>query len=287
MLAGGRQRKIACREMTRAARGVDIGSRRKRVGRAIFAAKTEEHQLGAIVKLNTHPIPAGLIGFQHVSEEFVVHPRAAGEFKLPALEREGAARLQARERNVVRGAAGARGLGAHAVYAMNHRRFGGGEIEPQLELAADRFEPREPGAPVSVPDDAAHRVHARQPRPGAIDALGMMEAARSNIGQCQVRQIKIGWIPDAARRAILLTNGLPEKSQLETKAPALRIFEIPGPIPPFGAKLRMRVVIARELVAIAWLGHGENQEGGESFDHGGYSSWTTSIGLSDAARRAG
>src|SRR5260370_36763 len=73
------------------------------------------------------------------------------------------------------------------------------------------------------------------------------------IADRESREVEILHIPGRSVRGIA-ADGLPEESQFESKAPAVRRFQIPGVIPPLSLKIRVIEMVAREFVTVSRQG---------------------------------
>src|SRR5579883_864032 len=107
--------------MERFSLGVDVGSRRVRVGRSVFPPELVKHQFSVVCKLKAEPVPSDLCRVELIGKEFVVHPARATDRDRLSVQLERAAGLQARKCNVVGGVALASPLLADAVFAIDHR----------------------------------------------------------------------------------------------------------------------------------------------------------------------
>ena len=88
--------------MYRTVAAIDVGSRGKRIDRAILAPDVEEHQFRVVVQLQAEPIPPHLLGFQLVGEKLMVHPGGSRDLIGLPSHKQIARRVQACEGNVVR-----------------------------------------------------------------------------------------------------------------------------------------------------------------------------------------
>ena len=103
--------------------GVDVGARGEWIERAILPANMKEHQFRAVLELEAEPIPADLVGFELMSEEFVIHPGETRNFEAFTVYFEGSGGRQAGQRNVVGGVACSFGFLADAVFALDDGRL--------------------------------------------------------------------------------------------------------------------------------------------------------------------
>src|SRR5260370_22120623 len=68
-----------------------------------------------------------------------------------------------------------------------------------------------------------------------------------------MREVEIPHLPDGGLRGIA-ADGLPKESQFESESPAVRGFQIPSVVPPFGLKIRVIKMIARKFVTVSRQG---------------------------------
>ena len=91
---------------------------------ALRVADAEQHQVGAVVELDAHPVPADLDFHQVVREELVIHPGLTLDRELLAPDSDGPGGGHAGEREVVGGGPRVAGdLAAHAVAAVHDHGF--------------------------------------------------------------------------------------------------------------------------------------------------------------------
>src|SRR5260370_38467517 len=69
-----------------------------------------------------------------------------------------------------------------------------------------------------------------------------------------MREVEIPHLPDGGLRGIA-ADGLPKESQFESESPAVRGFQIPSVVPPFGLKIRVIKMIARTFVTVSRQGY--------------------------------
>ena len=245
--------------MGRAARGVHERAGRERVGVPVDAAQAVQHQLGAVVELQAEPVPARLLGRQLVGEELVVHPREPLDLEPLPLDLEGARGDQARERDVVRRAAGPRGLLAHAVDAVDDGGFRRAQREARGEGRRHRLQLLMVAVPVhlpvAVPDAPRLEAGAGKSRARAVHALVVEEAAPLQVAEREVGEVDVADLPRRrrGRQAFRAAVGdrLPEERQLEAEGPAVAGPQVPRVVPPLGAELGVAEVVAGEFEAVA------------------------------------
>ena len=228
----GRHRKLARAEVPRAPARIHIGSGGIRVRRAVLAAQAEQHQLRAVGELQAEPVPAALFGRELVREELVVHPRQAFHREALPVDLDFPGRCQPRERNVVRRPSLARGLLAHAVHPVYHRRLLRAQIQREAEAFRHGLQPLarhaarrrviQPPArlPVAVPHTRLRQIRPGQARSGAVQPFAVQEAAPVDVAERQVRQPGIAHVPHAGR-PFRSVYALAEECEFESKAAPL------------------------------------------------------------------
>ncbi len=83
-------------QMRRLSVGIYVSAGGVRINRAILAANVKEHHFRLVIELEAQPIPAGLVGFKLMGEEFMVHPTGTGYFHFPITELDWTGGRQAR-----------------------------------------------------------------------------------------------------------------------------------------------------------------------------------------------
>src|SRR5712664_2465326 len=104
--------------------------------------------------------------------------------------------------------------------------------------------------PIDVPDAAEGLVHCGDARAGSIRSFRMIKLSAIQIAQSEMREVEILHVPSSGLSGIT-ADGLPEESQFESEPPAVNRFQISGVVPPFGLKIRMIEMVAREFVAVS------------------------------------
>ncbi|TKS58753.1 MAG: hypothetical protein EWM73_03420 [Nitrospira sp.] len=116
-------------------------------------------------------------------------------------------------------------------------RFGAPSIDPDVEPITRRT-----GFPQTGPADFLRKVEPT-----------LTEIAHGKMGQVQLRD---GPLRRQGLR-LIARHATAEEGELIAEGPAVLRRELAGVVPPFGAKLIMRSVIAREGVSIAFRGDPE------------------------------
>src|SRR5437016_3421232 len=155
----------------------------------------------------------------------------------------------------MRSFAGAFRLLAYATRSVNDQRFDGLETEMESKLLTGGIQrltvPAPLRGPVSIPYAPLLETCASHARSGPIQPLVGVEVFAIDIGERQVRQVRV---VDAPRGTVLdrlaAALALPEEHQLESEALSIGGAQVPGVIPPLGAKVRMLEVIAWKCVMV-------------------------------------
>src|SRR6266513_5980465 len=206
---------------------------------AVFPAHAKRHQRAAVEQVDPGPVPAGGLGGEVGARPFVVEPGAAHD--LPAVD--AAEDLQVGLAVVVAGLLGTVTLSAETRLAL--QKWLVGSEKRQVHVEFPRCDLRavlislEHQPPVVDPDAGAVGLGLRQREPGARRALLVDQAAALRVGDGGVGKQYLERI-EAARVVGLLLRPRTEESDLEAHRPV----EPAGDIPPLGAVLRMRAVIA-------------------------------------------
>src|SRR5712691_6225276 len=124
---------------------------------------------------------------------------------------------------------------ADAVRSMDYQRLGWFEPEVESKLLARGFQGLAVSAPlrgpVSIPHAPLLEACASHARTGPIQPLIGVEVFAIDIGECQVRQVRV---VDAPHRTVLdrlaASLALPEEHQLEAKAFPIGAAQVPGVI---------------------------------------------------------
>src|SRR5712664_510685 len=254
IFAGRLQREVSCAQMRGLATGIHVRPGGVRINRTIFAADVKEHHLAVVFELNTQPIPAGLVGIKLMGEEFMIHPTGAAYFKFLVTEVDYTGGRQSRKRNIVRCTAGPLRFLADAIFTVDDWRFF--RVQGQMQLKA-RIESLQIqvvavplNLPIPIPETTEGFAHRGDAWAGTIGAFRMIELTAIQIAQSEMREVEILHVPSRGLSGIT-ADGLPEESQFESEPPAVNRFQISGVVPPFGLKIRMIEMVAREFVAVS------------------------------------
>src|SRR5207302_4462448 len=208
---------------------------------ALFPAHAERRQRAAVEQVDPGPVPAGGLGGEVGARPFVVEPGAAVD--LPAVD--AAEDLQVGLAVVVARSLGAQTLSAEARLALQQWLVRSEKRQVQVEFPRRDlrvvFVSFEHQPPVVDPDAGAAGLGVRQREPVARRTLLVDQAAALRVGDGGVGKQYLERI-EAARVVGLFLRPRAEEGDLEAHRPA----EPAGDIPPLGAVVRMRAVIARK-----------------------------------------
>ena len=102
--------------------------------------------------------------------------------------------------------------------------------------------------PVIEPDAVGRLdLRARQARPGAAEALVVVEPVARHVGQGEVRHVKLVRAPFRGGVALARRDGAAEDGELVAEAPPVLGGDVAGVVPPLGLVVGVRAEVLREL----------------------------------------
>src|SRR5258708_5405232 len=196
----------------------------------------------AVEEVEAGPVPAHRLGREVGARPFMIEPRAAADLTAVHFADHAQQRLAV----VVARFLGPQSLAAVAVLALEHRLVVDEKGQIEIELArrdlgvvAVAFEKQ---LPVVDPDAGALGLGLGERVPGARSDLVVQQAGALRIRERGVREEHLARV-EAARVVALLFRPRAEEGDLEAERP----IEPSGDVPPLGAEIRMRAMIAREF----------------------------------------
>jgi hypothetical protein len=147
------------------------------------------------VELNRKPVPAELPWFQKACAELVIHPTAAPNSEINAVNPNRPFGLQTRERVVVRGIADHRPLLTQAPVTVKHQRFFRRQSEVNLYFVLAGLQvvvfAIHPGFPVTVPNDVMPNLGPGLTCALTTIALKTVMLPASEIGDRKVSRVQV------------------------------------------------------------------------------------------------
>ena len=235
------------------------------MGRSVRPAESIEHEFPLVVELQTEPVPSNQILIKIRGSELMVHPTRAGHVERFVPDRECSGCGQSGEGIVVRGLSCGRAFVTDAVGAMHHKRFFRRDCELDGHVAIRCLKclsvgsgHRRFGAPPIDPDVEMVLCRTSFTQAGSAHFVRIVKPALAEIADGEMGQVQVRDGPLRRQGLRLIArHATAEEGELIAERPAILRGDLAGVVPPFGAKLLMRPVVARERISIAFRGKAE------------------------------